>query len=225
MYFKTHDKAIFPHPLFSDEEGAVAFAESINKEDVLTGYAFGLFPWYNNYPIFWWNTNPRCVLFPDQLKISKSMRPYFNQNKFSVSYNTAFLKVINACKNIKRPGQAGSWLNEDLIQIFTKLHKQNIVQSVEVWQDEKLVGGLYGIKLGKIFFGESMFSLKPNASKFGFISLVKKLQKEGIVLIDCQQETEHLKSLGARTIDKVTFWGYIKRNLLEILKEEPELQN
>ena len=220
MFYKPQHNTIFPHPLLSDEEGIVAFSESISLEDVKTAYAFGLFPWYNDYPIFWWNTDPRCVLFPDQLKISKSMRPYFNQGKFSVTYNTAFEEVIHECKNIKRPGQTGSWLNKDLIAIFKELHKKGIVLSVEVWEDKQLVGGLYGLKLGKIFFGESMFSKKSNASKFGFISMVKKLQDEGFILIDCQQETKHLKSMGATTIGKVEFWAHIKKNLFEILKED-----
>ena len=220
MFFKPQHNTIFPHPLLADEEGVLAFSESITIEDIKTAYAFGLFPWYNDYPIFWWNTDPRCVLFPDQLKISKSMRPYFNQNKFQVTYNQAFNEVITACREIERPGQAGSWLNDDLISIFTTLHDKGIVISVEVWQDEELVGGLYGLKLGKIFFGESMFARKPNASKFGFISLVQKLTKEGFVLIDCQQETDHLKSMGATTISKLEFWGHIRKNLFEILKED-----
>lgn len=220
MFFKPQNNAIFPHPLLADEEGIIAFSEDLTLDDIKTAYAFGMFPWYNDYPIFWWNTDPRCVLFPDQLKVSKSMRPYFNQNKYRVTYNSAFDQVINECKDIPRPGQAGSWLNDDLIEIFQELHENGIVQSVEVWDDQELVGGLYGLKLGKIFFGESMFSKKPNASKFGFISIVKKLADEGVVLIDCQQETDHLKSMGATTIGKVEFWSYIKKNLFEILKEE-----
>lgn len=220
MFYKLQNNHIFPHPLLGDEEGIVAFSESLSLEDIKTAYSFGLFPWYNDYPVFWWNTNPRCVLFPDQLKVHKSMRPYFNQNKYQVSYNTAFEEVIRECKNIRRPGQAGSWLNDHLIKIFTELNKTGIAQSVEVWEGDELVGGLYGLILGKIFFGESMFAKKPNASKFGFISLVRKLEKQGIIMIDCQQETDHLKSMGATTINKLEFWKYIKKNLFEILKEE-----
>ena len=218
MYYKPQHNPIFPHPLLVDDEGIIALSENITKQDITTAYSFGLFPWYSEFPIFWWNTNPRCVLYPSDLKIQKSMRPYFNQQKFRVSFNKNFENVIQLCKEIKREGQEGSWLNEDLIRIFSSLHEDGIVQSVEVWEGEELVGGLYGLLLGKIFFGESMFSKKPNASKFGFISLVQKLHKEGVVLIDCQQETEHLKSMGATTISKIAFWNEIKKNLFEILK-------
>lgn len=218
MYYKSQEHPIFPHPLLVDDQGIIALSENITKEDIKTAYSFGLFPWYSEFPIFWWNTNPRCVLYPHDLKVSKSMRPYFNQKKYKVTYNQDFNTVIHHCKNIDRSDQEGSWLNEDLIDIFSSLHDDGIVQSVEVWEEEELVGGLYGLLLGKIFFGESMFALKPNASKFGFISLVRKLQSEGIVMIDCQQETEHLKSLGATTISKFVFWTAIKKNLFEILK-------
>ncbi len=218
MYYKSQEHPIFPHPLQADEEGIIALSENITKEDIKTAYSFGLFPWYSEFPVFWWNTNPRCVLYPKDLKVSKSMRPYFNQNKYRVTFNHDFHSVIHQCKNINRAGQEGSWLNEDLIRIFGSLHEDGIVQSVEVWEEGLLVGGLYGLLLGKIFFGESMFASRPNASKFGFISLVKKLEAEGIVLIDCQQETSHLKSLGATTINKFVFWNAIKKNLFEILK-------
>lgn len=220
MFYKPKNNPIFPHPLLVDEEGIIALSESITKEDIKTAYSFGLFPWYSDYPIFWWNTNPRCVLFPDQLKVHKSMRPYFNQNKFRVSFNHDFEAVIHNCKDILREGQEGTWLNQDLIKIFSALHQDGIAQSVEVWEGDQLVGGLYGLLLGKIFFGESMFSKKPNASKFGFISMVRKLRDEGIVLIDCQQETQHLKSMGATTISKIAFWTEIKKNLFEILKSD-----
>ena len=218
MFYKPQNNPIFPHPLLVDDEGIIALSENITKADIKTAYSFGLFPWYSEFPVFWWNTHPRCVLFPDDLKVHKSMRPYFNQNKFRVTFNRDFVSVIQNCKEIKRAGQEGSWLNKDLIDIFTSLHQDGIVHSVEVWEDGELVGGLYGLLLGKIFFGESMFSKRPNASKFGFISMVRKLKEEGVVLIDCQQETSHLKSMGATTISKMAFWNEIKKNLLEILR-------
>ncbi len=217
MYFLPEDNLFFPHPLLVDEEGVLAFGSQINAANIITAYAHGLFPWYSGHPIFWWNPNPRCVLFPKELKIHKSMRPYFNQEKFTVSYNQCFSKVIELCRDTKRKDQNGSWLNDELIEVFTHLHHKGICQSVEVWEDDELVGGLYGLLLGKIFFGESMFAKKPNASKFGFIKLVQKLEKEEILLIDCQQETGHLKSLGAKTISKHEFWKYIKENLKEVL--------
>jgi len=218
MFYKSQDHPIFPHPLLADDDGVIALSENITKEDIKTAYAFGLFPWYSEFPIFWWNTHPRCVLYPEDLKVHKSMRPYFNQKKYQVTFNQDFEAVIHNCKEIKREGQEGSWLNDDLIRIFGALHKDGVVQSTEVWEDGELVGGLYGLLLGKIFFGESMFTKRPNASKFGFISMVRKMQSEGVVLIDCQQETDHLKSMGATTISKIAFWNSIKKNLIEILK-------
>jgi len=218
MFYKSQNHPIFPHPLLADDDGVIALSENINKEDIKTAYAFGLFPWYSEFPIFWWNTHPRCVLYPEDLKVHKSMRPYFNQKKYQVTFNQNFDAVIRNCKEIKREGQEGSWLNDDLIKIFTELHMDGVVQSTEVWEEDQLVGGLYGLRLGNIFFGESMFAKRPNASKFGFISMVRKMQSEGVILIDCQQETDHLKSMGATTISKIAFWNSIKKNLFEILK-------
>ncbi len=211
FYFPSHKKFL-PHPLLTNKEGILAVGGDIDAQTLLLSYTMGVFPWYNDEPVIWWYTHPRCVLFPSELKVQKSMRPYFNQQKFTVSFNTQFKQVIKHCKRINRKDQEGTWLNKKLIKQFNKLHKNGFAQSVEVWEKDELVGGLYGLKIGNIFFGESMFSYRANASKFGFISLVQKLSSEGVFLIDCQQETEHLKSMGARSISKTEFWKYLQKN-------------
>lgn len=142
------------------------------------------------------------------------MRSYFNKKKYAVTYNTAFNAVIKNCKNQDRPGQIGTWINQEIIDSYTELHELGYAHSVEVWQDDILVGGLYGIAIGKIFYGESMFAKASNASKFGFISLAKKLEEQDFELIDCQQETAHLVSMGAICIEKAAFWNHIKKNQL-----------
>lgn len=142
------------------------------------------------------------------------MRPYFNQRRYDVSYNTRFEEVIYECRAISRPHQMGTWINQDIIRSYCQLHESGYAHSVEVWDDGKLVGGLYGMAIGRIFYGESMFAKKSNASKFGFISLVRLLKNKGIEVIDCQQETPHLLSLGATMISKEKFWTHLKRNLL-----------
>ncbi|MBT8231483.1 MAG: leucyl/phenylalanyl-tRNA--protein transferase [Saprospiraceae bacterium] len=215
MAFLLPDKVdYFPHPLLSDEDGFLAISSDISVSKVLLAYQFGIFPWYNQEdPILWWFTNPRFVLFPDRLKISKSMRSYLNQDKFQYTFDTAFTKVMQACRHVKRKGQEDTWITNRLEEVFTELHNQGYAHSVEVWENEKLIGGLYGISLGKVFYGESMFSLKSNASKFGMIKLVQWLDKKGFELIDCQQETKHLASLGAELIDGNTFFNYLKSNI------------
>ena len=202
----------FPSAEYSTPKGIVAIGGDLSPERLLLAYKSGIFPWYNECdPIIWWSLDPRMVLFPEKLKVSKSMRPFFNQKKFQVTYNQDFEAVINACKNTYRPGQGGTWISDDMVEAYTNLHNLGHAHSVEVWQGDSMVGGLYGIKVGKVFCGESMFSLKTNASKFGFISAVQKMKSEGIEMIDCQQETDHLKSLGAETIRKVKFLDLLSK--------------
>jgi leucyl/phenylalanyl-tRNA---protein transferase len=203
----------FPNPDYFDTPDIVAIGGDLSPERLFLAYSMGIFPWYNDdEPILWWSPDPRMVLFPDELIIAKSMRPFFNQNKFQVTYNADFQSVMTACMNQKRESQDGTWINEDMVKSYTTLHKQGHAHSVEVWQEGELVGGLYGIAVGKIFFGESMFAKVPNASKFGFISFVKKLKDLGFLMIDCQQETRHLTSLGAKLISREDFYRILKKN-------------
>jgi leucyl/phenylalanyl-tRNA---protein transferase len=199
----------FPNPESFDTPDVVAVGGDLEPERLLLAYSLGIFPWYNEEeePILWWSPDPRMVLFPDELKISKSMRPYFNQNKFRVTYNQDFKGVMQNCMLNKRDGQSGgTWITESLIKSYSALFEMGHAQSVEVWDGDDMVGGLYGIRLGEVFFGESMFAKVPNASKFGFISFVKRLITEGVKLIDCQQETPHLTSLGGRVISRDDFY-------------------
>jgi len=202
-----HRLPSFPDPRESDSEGIVAVGGDLSVTTLLTAYQQGIFPWYNDHqPILWWCPDPRFVLYPDDLKVAKSMRPYFNQKKYRISFDQAFEEVMTACGAVRRQGQPyGTWITDDMLSGYSDLHDAGYAHSVEVWDGDTLVGGLYGVALGKMFFGESMFSLRPNASKMGFITLVRILKKRGYQLIDCQQETGHLASLGAQNIRRTDF--------------------
>jgi len=201
---------LFPDPLSTNGNGPACFGGDLRPERLFNAYRLGYFPWFSEgEPILWWHPDPRFVLFPDQLKVSKSMRPYFNQQRYTVRFDTQFHQVMKECQRTFRPGQWGSWITSDLIEGYLGLHHMGLAHSVEVYEGDELVGGLYGLALGKVFFGESMFHHRPNASKFGFISLVQRLQERGYRLIDCQQETNHLRSLGGQTISRPKFLDLI----------------
>lgn len=202
----------FPNPSQANHDGLLAVGGDLNPERLLLAYHSGIFPWFNDDEmVLWWSPDPRMVLFPEDLKVHKSMRQLFNQNKFHVTYNEQFDKVIQECSAIERPDQDGTWITNDMISAYNDLHKQGHAYSVEVWEDGNLVGGLYGIYLKDkhVFCGESMFSKVSNASKYGFISLVRKLQSENVKLIDCQVYTKHLASLGAKEIEREEFLVYL----------------
>ena len=207
----------FPDVEESTEEGIVAMGGDLSAERLILAYSKGIFPWYSSdkSPILWWSPDPRFVLFPENLIVSKSMRPYFNQNKFKVTWDQNFEDVIKNCQKIDREDQLGTWITNKMLAAYIQLHKMGYAHSVEVWLDNELVGGLYGISLGKVFFGESMFAKVSNASKFGFISLVNQLKQKGFLLIDCQQETKHLESLGANAIKRKDFIDILNHNNIE----------
>jgi len=207
----------FPDVEESTEEGIVAMGGDLSAERLILAYSKGIFPWYSSdkSPILWWSPDPRFVLFPENLIVSKSMRPYFNQNKFKVTWDQNFEDVIKNCQKIDREDQLGTWITNKMLAAYIQLHKKGYAHSVEVWLDNELVGGLYGISLGKVFFGESMFAKVSNASKFGFISLVNQLKQKGFLLIDCQQETKHLESLGANAIKRKDFIDILNHNNIE----------
>lgn len=198
----------FPPIESSNRDGVLAIGGTLSTGRLLEAYQKGIFPWYDSsQPVIWWSPDPRMVLFPEKLRVSKSMKQLLKKEAFTVTYNKNFREVITSCANIEREGQKGTWITEELQEALINLNKLDIAQSVEVWQEEKLVGGLYGIYLREkgVFCGESMFSKVSNASKYGFITLVKKLQNEGIKLIDCQVYTAHLESLGAEEISRSQF--------------------
>ena len=217
VFWLSEDEISFPAAHLANPDGILAIGGDLSPNRILLAYERGLFPWFNpEDPILWLSPNPRFVLFPHELKVAKSMRPYFNQKKFSYSFDQNFEDVMRACKQQWRKGQGGgTWISEEMIESYTAIHRMGYAHSVEVWQDDELVGGLYGLSLGKIFYGESMFAKVSNASKAGFITLVRKLEELGFWLIDCQQETRHLKSLGARGISRDDFLEYMKKNETE----------
>ena len=214
MYALMSEHLIFPHPELANSDGILCVGGDLTMERLLLAYRFGIFPWYSEEsPILWWSPNPRMVLFPSKIKVPKSMNSYFNQNKFEISYDKAFQKVIENCRYAKREGQdGGTWITDEMEKAYINLYEEGYAHSVEVWKSGTLVGGLYGLALGKVFYGESMFTNVSNASKFGFISMVRELEKAEFALIDCQQETKHLKSLGAETIPRSTFIQLLKKN-------------
>lgn len=205
MYLQT-DKIYFPPVETADENGFLAFGGDLTVERLLHAYQQGIFPWYNEEdPICWWSPDPRFVLFPEQLHVSKSMKQVIKQGKFRFTINNVFEQVIKACSSVERKDANGTWINEEMIEAYINLNKLGHAISAETWFEDKLVGGLYGVRMGKVFFGESMFSMMPNVSKFAFIKLVQQLTMEGIKLIDCQMYTTHLESLGAVMIPRYKF--------------------
>ena len=207
------DKLWFPPTQKAMEDGLLAIGGDISVARLLLAYRSGIFPWYNDDIPLWWHPNPRFILYPNEIKISKSMKQVLAKNTFQFTINTAFKEVITNCKNASRKEQDGTWINENIINVYTELHQQGFAFSAEAWYNKKLVGGLYGIKMGNIFFGESMFSYQSNASKFAFIKYVEQLVKEGVVLIDCQIYTEHLESLGAVMMKRNEFMKILNKNI------------
>jgi leucyl/phenylalanyl-tRNA--protein transferase len=205
MFLLTNELS-FPPVTMADETGLLAIGGDLNTERLILAYRSGIFPWYNeDDPICWWSPDPRFVLFPEEMNVSSSMKTVLQNGKYRFTVNRAFAQVIQNCKTVTRPGQDGTWISPAMQKAYTTLHELGYAHSAETWQDGELIGGLYGIRLGNIFFGESMFSLKPNASKFAFINYVRQLQKEKVQLIDCQLHTYHLESLGARMIPRQQF--------------------
>lgn len=204
----------FPPVEEADEEGLLLIGGKLTPANVLEAYKEGIFPWYNeDEPVLWWSPDPRFVLFPSELHISRSMQKLIKQQRFSFKTDTAFEDVISACKTTPRTGQNGTWITSDVEDVYTELFKLGYAHSAETWQNDELLGGMYGIQLGKVFFGESMFSHKSNASKFAFINFVQHLQSTGVELIDCQVYTPHVESLGARMIKRKEFTSLLKKLL------------
>ena len=203
--FALNNDLVFPPVNLAEPDGLLAFGGDLSTERLLLAYRNGIFPWYEGQHILWWCPDPRFVLFPPELKVSKSMQQSIRKNTFTFKVDTAFREVIDNCKTISRKDQAGTWITDDVKDAYTQLHALGYAHSAEAWLDGELMGGLYGIRMGKVFFGESMFSKASNASKFAFINCVRLLQSEGVELIDCQVYTEHLESLGARMIPREEF--------------------
>ena len=204
--FLLSNELFFPPIEMADEDGLLAIGGDLSSERLLLAYRNGIFPWYNEHePICWWSPDPRFVLYPTELNISSSMKTVLHNGKFRFTINRSFTQVIQNCKTMARKDQAGTWISPAMQNAYIALHEQGYANSAEAWMNGKLVGGLYGIRLGNIFFGESMFSNENNASKFAFINYVQQLIKENVQLVDCQLHTNHLESLGARMINRELF--------------------
>lgn len=197
IWFPSADEAI--------EDGLLAIGGDLNIDRLILAYKSGIFPWHDDDVPMWWCPDPRFVLYPGDLKVSKSMKQLLKKKAFDFKIDTAFREVIINCKNAYRKDQDGTWINNDIVNAYCQLHNLGYAHSAEAWLEDELVGGLYGIKIGKVFFGESMFSKKSNSSKYAFIKMVQHLQSEGVELIDCQIHTTHVESLGAKMIDRTIF--------------------
>lgn len=210
MYFLTSE-LYFPPVSEASFEGILAVGGDLSPQRLLLAYQSGIFPWFDeDEPILWWSPSERMVVNPQDYKISKSLRNILNRKIFKVTFNQNFSEVIRNCQAINRKGQQGTWITDLMIEAYEKLHQMGVAKSVEVWQDDVLVGGLYGVDLGTIFCGESMFSKISNASKVAFVSLIQKLKEEEYLLLDCQVHNDHLEKLGAFEISR--------ENYMEVLK-------
>lgn len=208
------DDLIFPPPQLASDEGLLAVGGDLSQERLQLAYRMGIFPWYSeNEPIMWWSPNPRLVLYPSELKISKSLAKTIKRGLFKVTMDQAFEAVIKACAHGRTPMQEGTWIVNDMISAYCHLHESGLAHSVEAWQDGRLAGGLYGVSLGKCFFGESMFTRISNASKVAFVALVEHLKALNFNLIDCQVTTPHLLHFGAREISRTRFLSELKKCL------------
>ena len=209
--FKLSDKMIFPNPELANKEGIVAIGGDLSSERLLLAYSNGIFPWFSQgEPIIWWSPDPRFVLFPLEINISRSMTKFLNKKIYKVTFDTVFHDVISYCSELRTEG---TWITQEMINAYCALYNLGYAHSVEVWYEDKLVGGLYGISLGKCFFGESMFSIMDNASKTALVKLGTKLIEKGFLFIDCQVYSKHLESMGAVHILRKSFLAKLREGL------------
>lgn len=212
--FELSERLGFPPPHLAGPEGLLAIGGDLSLPRLLLAYKKGIFPWYSEYdPIIWWSPDPRLVLFPRDLRVSRSLRKTLHQGRFQITLDRAFEQVIRECANVRIESGQGTWLVEEMIEAYILLHHAGYAHSAEAWQDGKLAGGLYGVSLGTAFFGESMFARVSNASKAAFVTLVRRLETWGFDLIDCQVRTEHLVRLGAVEIPRREFLKRLEKSL------------
>ncbi|MFW5838079.1 MAG: leucyl/phenylalanyl-tRNA--protein transferase [Desulfovibrionaceae bacterium] len=212
VYALPQEPHVFPDPEEADPDGLVAVGGDLAPRRLLAAYSQGIFPWYSETtPILWWSPDPRLVLFPRELHVPRSLRRVLNSGRFEITLDADFQSVISACSVTPRPGQYGTWLLPEMIQAYVRLHQMGLAHSVEAWQDGRLVGGLYGVALGRAFFGESMFFREPDASKVALVRLVGYLKSKGFVLLDCQQTTQHMLRFGGREVARRRFLEMLRR--------------
>lgn len=216
--YALDDELIFPHPVLREPDGLMAVGGDLSPQRLLLAYRWGIFPWYHgDQPILWWWLAPRLMVRPQDVHVSHSVRNYINRKVYTVTIDHAFETVMQRCGSVRRVGQEDTWIMPEMIEAYTALHHLGYAHSVEVWEGDQLVGGLYGVALGMIFFGESMFAEKPNASKIGFIHLARHLEEKGFLWIDCQQDTPHMRTLGADLIEEDDFLDILRQNHAHIV--------
>lgn len=213
VYLLPQDTIAFPHPALAEPDGLLAVGGDLSPQRLMAAYSRGIFPWYcEDTPILWWSPDPRLVLFPDELHVPRSLRRTINSRRFTVTVDVAFNKVVEACATAPRPGQPGTWLLPEMRRAYKRLHRGGLAHSVEAWDaDGNLVGGIYGVDLGRVFFGESMFFARPDASKTALVWLVRLLRHWRYGFMDCQQTTAHMLRFGAREIPRAEFMGGLER--------------
>ncbi len=212
--FRLPDEIIFPSPELAEEDGLLAVGGDLSVERLLLAYSMGIFPWYSDgYPILWWSPDPRLVLMPGDLRVSRSLRQTIKKGTYRITFDKAFERVIRGCAESPRKGEPGTWITEDMVGAYCRLHEKGFAHSAESWADGELAGGLYGVALGGVFYGESMFARKSDASKAAFVKLVEQLALWKFRVIDCQVKTRHLISLGAREIPRSEFLKIVKKAL------------
>lgn len=214
--YRLSEELVFPDPRWSEPDGLLAIEGDLSRERLILAYSLGIFPWYSEgEPVLWWSPDPRMVLFLDELHVSKRQQRLERQRPFEITLDEHFEEVIKACSKVPRPGQDGTWITKDMIAAYTDLHQAGLAHSVECSQDGRLVGGMYGISLGRCFFGESMFSRVPNASKLALSALVNQLRAWNFSFLDCQVFTEHLSRMGAREIPRESFLTALEAGVQE----------
>ena len=212
--FLLSDKISFPPPYLASKEGLLAVGGDLSQKRLLLAYRTGIFPWFSDdEPILWWSPDPRLVLYPEEIRVSKTLKKIIKKNMFHVTMDSAFVQVINQCAKIRLQNNQGTWIVKEMIDAYCKLHESGFAHSVEAWYQNELVGGLYGVSLGKCFFGESMFTRVSNASNVALVKLVEYLNALSFDMIDCQLTTEHLLRLGAKEIPRVSFLKQLKESL------------
>lgn len=214
--YKITDELIFPFPDLAREDGLLGVGGDLSPTRLLLAYENGIFPWFSaNDPIMWWSPDPRCIIRPGDIHVSRSLKKFMRKTDFSISADTDFRSVIEACSKVPRKEEGGTWIGKEMVEAYCELHHLGMAHSIEFWHEKKLVGGMYGISIGASFFGESMFSFLPNASKIALLILCRFLERKNFVMLDCQLYNPHLESMGAIEIDRAEF--------LEMLKESNKI--
>lgn len=215
--FQLSDEIVFPPPELAEEDGLLAVGGDLSPGRLLLAYSMGIFPWYSEgSPILWWSPDPRLVLMPEDLRVSRSLRQTIKKEIYRTTFDNVFERVIRSCAESRRKDEDGTWITEDMVRAYCRLHEEGFAHSVESWDGDELAGGLYGVALGKVFYGESMFARRSDASKVAFVKLVQKLAQWKFRVIDCQVTTRHLISLGAKEVPRSEFLKTMRKALKQL---------